>query len=109
MFSRASNIHIQGGNFIVTAHENASQVRDWLNAPDSEANFRAALNKRTPGTGQWIFDHPKYKDWEQTRNMLWIQGQGEFLIFNFRILALAKFLMCSWIWKDCSSVSAAKA
>ncbi|KAF9067409.1 ankyrin repeat-containing domain protein [Rhodocollybia butyracea] len=51
-------------------------IRSWLKAPDPSTNFVAACDKRTPGTGEWIFFHPQFVEWrEATSGTLWIQGK----------------------------------
>ncbi|KAF9071414.1 ankyrin repeat-containing domain protein [Rhodocollybia butyracea] len=51
-------------------------IRKWLNAPNPSTNFVAACDKRTPETGDWIFSHPQFVEWNQsTSGLLWIQGK----------------------------------
>jgi hypothetical protein len=55
-----------------------SDIRKWLKAPDPSTNFVAACDKRTPGTGDWIFSDPQFVEWRQAAfGVLWIQGKGK--------------------------------
>ncbi|KAJ4476289.1 hypothetical protein C8R41DRAFT_846321 [Lentinula lateritia] len=75
-------------NYILPNDEE-KKLQEWLSAPNSSINYTTALNKRTPGTGVWIFDHPIYNAWREEHGILWIQGKG--------------FLVSSWIRKDSST------
>jgi hypothetical protein len=59
--------------------EEKSQIRRWLH-PDgieSEANFTAALNQRTTGTGTWLLDSQKFQEWSTTEgSCIWLYGIG---------------------------------
>jgi hypothetical protein len=59
--------------------EEKSQIRRWLH-PDgveSEANFAAALNQRTNGTGTWLLDSQKFQEWSTTGgSCIWLYGIG---------------------------------
>ncbi|KIK64960.1 hypothetical protein GYMLUDRAFT_380976 [Collybiopsis luxurians FD-317 M1] len=76
IFSNASNFTIYGGHFTVVESDKATKIYDWLKAPDCSANHVAAADKRTPGTGQWILNHPEYQKWKDCPNILWIQGKA---------------------------------
>ncbi|KAJ3818482.1 hypothetical protein F5880DRAFT_1491299, partial [Lentinula raphanica] len=52
------------------------ELRDWLAAPNCSINYSTALNKRAPGTGQWILKDPVYLKWRKQGGILWLQGQG---------------------------------
>lgn len=102
MFTNASHFVISGGQFINTcelitvslsnfliflvAGDEQKKIMDWLKAPNCSTNYTAAVNKRVKNTGKWILDHPVYKEWKQTGDILWIQGKGKFSdIFNGKI------------------------
>lgn len=55
------------------------KLHKWLGAPDTSINYITALNKKTPGTGSWILNHPIYIEWRMKGQActLWIQGKGE--------------------------------
>ncbi|KAF9065998.1 ankyrin repeat-containing domain protein [Rhodocollybia butyracea] len=72
-FQAATNIQ---NNYHTWNTNNISDIRKWLKAPDPSTNFVASCDKRTPGTGQWIFSDPQFVEWrEATSGMLWIQGK----------------------------------
>ncbi|KAJ3906967.1 ankyrin repeat-containing domain protein, partial [Lentinula edodes] len=62
-------------NYILPNDEE-KKLQEWLSAPNSSINYTTALNKRTPGTGVWIFDHPIYNAWREEHGILWIQGKA---------------------------------
>ncbi|KAJ3847651.1 hypothetical protein EV368DRAFT_87496 [Lentinula lateritia] len=74
MFSNASDFAIYGGNFTVITNDDSHKIHKWLNAPDFSANFVAAADNRCFGTGQWILEDDKYKEWRSNLGILWIQG-----------------------------------
>jgi hypothetical protein len=59
--------------------EEKFQIRRWLH-PDgveSEANFAAALNQRTTGTGTWLLGSQKFQEWSTTGgSCIWLYGIG---------------------------------
>ncbi|KAF9062678.1 ankyrin repeat-containing domain protein, partial [Rhodocollybia butyracea] len=60
-----------------------SDIRKWLKAPDPSTNFVAACDKRTPGTGDWIFSDPQFIKWRQAASgVLWIQGKGNTILYS---------------------------
>ena len=56
----------------------------WLNAVFTDEELGKARNSRTPGTCRWIFDRPKFQDWETSisssdvMRILWIHGPPGF-------------------------------
>ncbi|KAH7869852.1 uncharacterized protein C8R40DRAFT_1073803 [Lentinula edodes] len=62
-------------NYILPNDEE-KKLQEWLSAPNSSINYTTALNKRTPGTGVWIFDHLIYNAWREEHGILWIQGKA---------------------------------
>ncbi|KAG6832121.1 hypothetical protein H0H87_002634 [Tephrocybe sp. NHM501043] len=42
---------------------NHRRLRDWLNAPNYEADFRAAIDRRYEGTCEWIMKNPAFVEW----------------------------------------------
>ncbi|KAE9409722.1 hypothetical protein BT96DRAFT_533455 [Gymnopus androsaceus JB14] len=85
LFENSSNFRINGGNFIVAndsanvtiqLHDQVQKINEWLKAPDCSTIFNTATNKKTAGTGVWIFKHPKYIEWNNNGGLLWIQGKA---------------------------------
>jgi len=61
-------------------------VRKWLH-PDSiesDAQYRAALKQRQPGTGTWLPNTSQFQSWEndQGGSYFWLYGIGKFIFFN---------------------------
>jgi hypothetical protein len=57
------------------ARDKIFDVLNWLKAPDPSAYRLRARGKHTPGTGQWLFRTPEFKDWFSGRYpWLWISG-----------------------------------
>jgi hypothetical protein len=51
-------------------------VLNWLKAPDPSAHHLRARKAHTPGTGQWLFRAPEFKNWMSGRcPWLWISGR----------------------------------
>ncbi|KIK56042.1 hypothetical protein GYMLUDRAFT_829797 [Collybiopsis luxurians FD-317 M1] len=76
MFREAHNFTITGGQFTVISSDESTKIHNWLKAPNCSANHVAAADKKTPGTGQWILDHPEYQKWKSHPSILWIQGKA---------------------------------
>ncbi|KAF9060241.1 hypothetical protein BDP27DRAFT_1430319 [Rhodocollybia butyracea] len=75
-FQAATNIQNIQNNYHTWNTNDVFAIRKWLKAPDPSTNFVAACDKRTPGTGEWIFSHPQFVEWrEATSGTLWIQGK----------------------------------
>ncbi|KAJ3833399.1 hypothetical protein F5878DRAFT_632818, partial [Lentinula raphanica] len=62
-------------NYYLSSDEE-KKVQDWLAAPNCSINYSTALNKRAPGTGQWILKDPVYLKWREQGGILWLQGQA---------------------------------
>ncbi|KAF9063866.1 ankyrin repeat-containing domain protein [Rhodocollybia butyracea] len=94
MFSGASNLSVHDSTFtnvagdynIITKNNynynynwkpiNIVEIRNWLKAPDPSTNFVSACDKKTSGTGEWIFSQQEYIQWCQgPAGLLWIQGK----------------------------------
>ncbi|KAF9066363.1 hypothetical protein BDP27DRAFT_1330636, partial [Rhodocollybia butyracea] len=77
---------------------NVSDIRKWLKAPDPSTNFVAACDKRTPGTGEWIFSDPQFVEWrEATSGILWIQGKvgsgKTFLLYAYSKVGMISYFI----------------
>jgi len=73
------------GNII---DETLRTIQQWLNPPEFALEFEKSLDLREDGTGYWIFEEPKFKDWRMAdwsskastqnpktiSNALWIAG-----------------------------------
>jgi hypothetical protein len=52
------------------------EVFDWLGPVDPSINHSNAVKLHEPETGEWIFGHEKYKEWESKENAaLWIHAK----------------------------------
>ncbi|KAJ4470996.1 hypothetical protein C8R41DRAFT_924721 [Lentinula lateritia] len=104
MFYQAKNFAIYGGNFIAIGGDDINKIHKWLNAPDCSANFVTAVNNKCLGTGQWIFELDKYKEWRSKQckhGLLWIQGPGLTMLLKKGMFDLIRNY--SWGRKDLSN------
>ncbi|KAJ4477612.1 ankyrin repeat-containing domain protein [Lentinula lateritia] len=63
-------------NYYTVFNDDEKMIHKWLGAPDSSINLCTALDKKTSGTGNWIFHDPQYIHWMKQGGMLWIQGKA---------------------------------
>ncbi|KAI4682910.1 hypothetical protein J4E81_009534 [Alternaria sp. BMP 2799] len=55
--------------------EKLSQIRSWLSAPDPSMNYLKAHKQRHAGTGVWLLQNEKFKEWkENAASRLWLYG-----------------------------------
>ncbi|KAK1486328.1 pfs domain-containing protein [Colletotrichum tamarilloi] len=54
--------------------ESNKAILAWLNPPDVWKNLRNALQKRHPGTGEWILKTPEFEHWKENPGTLWLSG-----------------------------------
>ncbi|KAK6384107.1 hypothetical protein LTR65_009866 [Meristemomyces frigidus] len=53
----------------------ASDLHNWLSAPDATIDYNTASAKRHPGTGRWLIQSPPFSAWlQQDSSFLWIHG-----------------------------------
>ncbi|GAW00944.1 hypothetical protein LENED_002506 [Lentinula edodes] len=88
MFENASQFTINNSTFNAAQRDinnhytlttdEERKLHKWLGAPDTSINYITALNKKTPGTGSWILNHPIYIEWRMKGQActLWIQGKA---------------------------------
>lgn len=60
------NKHIQNGE--------GKGALAWLRAPDVWRNLRSAIEKRQPGTGEWLISSPEFLTWIASPQFLWVTG-----------------------------------
>jgi hypothetical protein len=54
-------------------------VFERLGPVDPSINHLNAVKLHEPGTGEWIFDHDKYKEWENEQTAaLWIHAKRNY-------------------------------
>jgi hypothetical protein len=57
-----------------------NKLLSWLGSSiDNETILRKSLAMRSNGTGQWLLEHPTFKDWsnmDNSANLLWLNGAG---------------------------------
>jgi len=57
------------------------EVFDWLGPVDPSINHLNAVKLHEPETGEWIFDHERYKEWENAQKAaLWIHAKRNYQI-----------------------------
>jgi hypothetical protein len=54
-----------------------NKFSQWLGIPDPSTNYHAALQKRHPETGQWLFNDEHFTDWRCSEaSLMWLHGKG---------------------------------
>lgn len=57
------------------AHNIATGVHEWLNAPNATIDYNGACAQRHPGTGQWFVQSTTLRIWlERDNSCLWLYG-----------------------------------
>lgn len=60
---------------LVRADQVASDLRNWLKAPDAFHDHNVAVEKRHPGTGVWLIKSDNFSKWMAEGNsMMWLNG-----------------------------------
>jgi len=59
--------------------EERLKILEWTSKVLYGFNHQTVVEKRTPGTCQWLLSHTRYKDWqgESASTILWLCGTGE--------------------------------
>jgi hypothetical protein len=60
---------------LIKTNQTASNLRDWLKAPDATIDHNNACLKKFPGTGSWLFKDPCFTNWlTEGNSVLWLNG-----------------------------------
>jgi hypothetical protein len=52
----------------------------WLKYTDPTTSHQAAQKKRQPGTGEWLLESIRFREWKRTRgSFMWLNGIRESL------------------------------
>lgn len=53
-----------------------SDILNWLSSIQYEKNHRTAREERTDGTGKWLLEHDRFRDWRRSSSstILWLHG-----------------------------------
>ncbi|KAK1545907.1 pfs domain-containing protein [Colletotrichum paranaense] len=54
--------------------ESHKAILAWLKPPDVWKNLRNALQKRQPGTGEWLLKASEFEHWKGNPGTLWLSG-----------------------------------
>ncbi|KAK1704363.1 hypothetical protein BDP67DRAFT_215096 [Colletotrichum lupini] len=54
--------------------ESNKAIFGWLNPPDVWESLKNALQKRQPGTGEWLTKTPEFEYWKRNPGSLWLSG-----------------------------------
>ncbi|KAF4782769.1 pfs domain-containing protein [Colletotrichum scovillei] len=54
--------------------ESNKAIFAWLNPPDVWESLKNALQKRQPGTGEWLTKTPEFEYWKRNPGSLWLSG-----------------------------------
>jgi len=80
-------------------------LKTWLTYTDPATSHQAACRKWQPGTGEWLIDGIRFREWKRSRgSFMWLNGIRELLIPSMRVLHLISH---SWVRKDNTGVSIA--
>lgn len=60
-----------------------SEILQWISSIPYEDNHTTACQGRTINTGQWLLEHPRYREWRKSSAsmILWLHGFREFLLY----------------------------
>ena len=55
------------------------ELLQWLSPIFYEDDHATASRDRVPGTGQWLFKRPEFREWEESASsaVFWLHGQGK--------------------------------
>jgi hypothetical protein len=58
-------------------------ILNWLSSIQYEKNHRTAREGRTNGTGKWLLEHERFRDWRRSSSstILWLHGIRRFLLY----------------------------
>lgn len=63
--------------------ETLKKVIKWLSVTDPSSNLQAASGKHEPGTGQWLLDGIRFREWKRTKkSFMWLYGIRKYIKFN---------------------------
>lgn len=86
------SLHINLPGIVLTTdclqEQRFAQMNKWIKPPDSASVLHKELDLREEGTCYWIFEHPAFRAWEETKwencqvvtsksfgpRVLWIRG-----------------------------------
>lgn len=59
--------------------ERRYQISRWISTVPYVDHHALVESSRLPGTGQWLLDHPDFKDWSINKHSetLWLHGPRE--------------------------------
>ncbi|EHK26678.1 uncharacterized protein TRIVIDRAFT_141868 [Trichoderma virens Gv29-8] len=84
-------------NFLEEAQANETlDVLEFFSRIDFGDQHRIRAESRTSGTGEWLLQHRKFKEWEQApmSRILWLQGTGNYLT-RYGIVGMGKSFLAS--------------
>ncbi|THU93361.1 hypothetical protein K435DRAFT_193811 [Dendrothele bispora CBS 962.96] len=76
--STINNVKGDQHNYYQFTDAKAKEIWTWINPPDCSANFVAACDKMTEGTGMWLIEDSRFKKWltNDHGKLFWLQGKG---------------------------------
>jgi len=54
--------HLQPGILILCVVNEITRLKAWIGAPDWQASYDLASQRRLPATGQWLISDPTYRN-----------------------------------------------
>lgn len=66
---------VEGGVTDIRTTQVASEIREWLQAPDAAVEFHQASGKRHPTSGNWLIQGDQFGSWfTRPSSFLWLHG-----------------------------------
>lgn len=64
----------------VVNNQEREQLLEWVSKVPYGRHFDDIEEKRSPGTGEWLVEHPLFQEWMDypSSKVLWLQGYREF-------------------------------
>jgi hypothetical protein len=92
----------QGCSTHVLIDDQRHELAHWLSGINVSDKQRVTYNTVSPGTGQWLLNHPDFKHWRDEEDcssrILWCHGDGT---VDFLLLKPFSHILCfSWCWED---------
>jgi hypothetical protein len=58
---------------------------EWISKDDHEMDFDRLIKQRHPGTGTWLLEDKKFREWEEqsTSSLLWCYGHRMYMSLSY--------------------------
>lgn len=66
-------------------HDIHHEIVKYLNPPSPEDDYLKSLKSRFPNSGQWVFAHEAFEEWQMSSNsILWMHGVRKFACLEYK-------------------------